>query len=265
MLRSMTIYPLRAAVRGLVTAVLAVGITTASACQGQPATAPGLPEGNVRVLFIGNSLTYTNDLPSLYLALARQVGHDSVQAAQIAYPDFALEDHWQDGTARRSLAANRWEYVVMQQGSSALPASQVHLRTWASQFAPAIRASGAQPVMLMVWPTMSRSFDFPNVLQSYRDAAAAIGGIFAPAGDGWTAYGSLDRLYSDALHPSVQGTYIAAVVLLERTLGIQPEQLPPNIPGVPGLNEGEVRALQQAARVALTRNVARPSNRQQPE
>ena len=236
------------------------------ACHGkQPLTAPGFPDGSTRVLFIGNSLTYTNDLPSMYLALARQAGNDSVHAAQIAYPDFALEDHWQDGTARRSLMDNRWEYVVMQQGSSALPESQVHLRTWSQQFAPLVRASGAQPVMFMVWPMMTRQFDFPNVLQSYRDAAAAINGIFAPAGDGWTAHGAMESLYSDNLHPSIRGTYIAALVLLERTLSIQPEALPPNVPGVPGFNEGEVRAMQQAARVALQRNVARPSNRQVPE
>jgi hypothetical protein len=244
-------------------AVLLCGV--ASACRGKPSTAPGFPDGRTRVLFIGNSLTYTNNLPSMYLALARQAGNDSVVAAQITFPDYALEDHWAEGSARRSLQTSRWEYVIMQQGSSALPASQLHLRTWAEQFAPLVRAAGAQPVMFMVWPTSGRVFDFPNVLQSYRDAAASIGGIFAPAGDAWTAHGALESLYSDGLHPSVRGTYIAALVLLERTLNIQPEQLPASVPGVPSIAEAEVRAMQQAARVALQRNVSRPSNRQVPQ
>lgn len=253
-------------VRRLVAATFAVLLCVASsACRGKPLTAPGFPDGRTRVLFIGNSLTYTNNLPSMYLALARLAGNDSVEAAQIAFPDYALEDHWAEGSARRSLQTSRWEYVIMQQGSSALPASQLHLRTWAEQFAPLVRAAGAQPVMFMVWPTSGRIFDFPNVLQSYRDAAASIGGIFAPAGDGWTAHGALESLYSDGLHPSVRGTYIAAVVLLERTLNIQPEQLPANVPGVPSITEAEVRAMQQAARVALQRNVTRPSNRQVPQ
>ena len=113
--------------------------------------------------------------------------------------------------------------------------------------------------MYMVWPQTNRLGDFPAVLQSYRDAASAINGIFAPAGDGWTAYGTLQNLYSsDGLHPSPAGTYIAALVLLERTVGIRPEQLPANIPGVP-MAEAEVRALQLAARVALDRNPARPT------
>jgi len=230
-----------------------------SACHGKPLTAPGFPDGGTRVLFIGNSLTYTNSLPGMFVAVARLGGNDSVDVAQVAFPDFALEDHWAEGSARQSLAAHRWEFVVMQQGSSALPASQVNLRTWADRFAPLVRSAGAVPVMLMVWPSTARPFDFPNVLQSYRDAAGSIGGVFAPAGDGWTAHGSLESLYSDGLHPSVRGTYIAAIVLLERTLGIRPEQLPATVPGAPSISETEVRAMQQAARVALDRNPARPS------
>lgn len=229
----------------------------ASACHGKALTAPGFADG-VRVLFIGNSLTYVNDLPGMFVALARLAGDDRVQAQSVAFPDYALEDHWAEGTAKRSLADHRWEFVVMQQGSSALPSSQLNLRTWAVQFAPLIRNAGAVPVLFMVWPTSSRLSDFPAVQQSYRDAASATSGVFAPAGDAWVAYGNLSQLYSaDGLHPTIAGTYIAALVLLDRTIGIHPEQLPASIPGSP-LAAAEVRALQQAARVALDRNPARP-------
>lgn len=224
-------------------------------------TAPGFASGGTRVLFIGNSLTFTNNLPGMFEALARQAGINDVKVASVAYPDFALEDHWAEGTALKSLDNNKWEYVVMQQGSSALPASQINLRTWAAQFAPRIRASGAVPVMFMVWPTTSRLFDFTAVQTSYRDAAAAIDGIFAPAGDAWVAFGnasgSVYPMYSsDGLHPSVRGTYVSALVLLERIRGVKPEQLPAEIPGTP-MAENEVRALQQASRTALDRNPAR--------
>lgn len=230
----------------------------ASACAGKSITGTGFREGTARVLFVGNSLTYSNSLPSMFLALAKLGGDDEVQASSIAYPDFSLEDHWSDGTVKRALAENKWEYVVMQQGSSALPESQINLRTWTARFAPLIRESGAQPVLFMVWPMANRMFDFPNVLNSYRNAAATVGGIFAPAGDAWTVYGSTLDLYSfDGLHPSVYGTYVSALVLLERVRGIRPDQLPATIPGY-NVDEPTVRALQAAARVALDRNPARP-------
>lgn len=233
-------------------------LLTVVACGSSSPAAPSIPVGATRVLFIGNSLTYVNGLPGMFVALAKLGGDQNVYAETVAFPDYALEDHWAQGTARRTLAEHPWEFVVMQQGSSALPESQVNLRTWSLQFAPLIRAAGATPVMYMVWPFASRTFDFPGVLQSYRNAASAINGIFAPAGDGWTAFGDLNALYSaDGLHPTVQGTYIAALVLLERIRGIRPDQLPATIPGS-SISESEVRALQQAARRALDRNDARP-------
>lgn len=226
-------------------------------CKSAP-TAPGFPDGNVRVLFIGNSLTYTNDLPGMFMAVAQQAGRNDVRAASVAFADFALEDHWAEGTALSSLAKNRWEYVVLQQGSSALAASQTNLRMWSLQFDPKIRAAGAMPVMFMVWPTIDRSFDFPAVRDSYTNAAFAVDGLFAPAGDAWVAYGTPDALYSaDGLHPTVAGTYLAALVLLERTVGIRPELLPSSIPGS-AIGSDQVRALQRAARTALDRNPARP-------
>jgi hypothetical protein len=235
--------------------MLAVG---AGGCLGRTPTGTGFPDGNARVLFVGNSLTYSNNLPSMFLALARMAGDTDVQASSIANPDYGLEDHWADGVVQRSLSEHQWEFVVMQQGSSALPASQVNLKTWTGRFAPLIRAAGAEPVLFMVWPFSSREFDFPNVLHSYREAAASVNGIFAPAGDAWTAFGSYALMYSgDGLHPSIYGTYVSALVLLERVRGISPEQLPPTIPGITA-SEETVRSLQAAARTALDRNPSRP-------
>jgi hypothetical protein len=44
------------------------------------------------VLFIGNSLTYTNDLPGTVAALASQVS-DTIRVQSVALPNLALIDH----------------------------------------------------------------------------------------------------------------------------------------------------------------------------
>lgn len=242
--------------------VPAVTILTA-ACLGQTGpTDHDFPPGTTRVLFVGNSLTYTNDLPAMVTAVAKLAGNSSIGTAVVAYPNYALEDHWAEGTARTFLGRHPWEWVVMQQGPSSLPESQVHLATWATQFAPAIRAAGAEPVLYMVWPASTRPGDFPGVLASYRNAAAGIGGVFAPAGDAWLAAWEVNSQFGlygpDGFHPSVAGTYLAALVILERIAGIDPLQVPPTIPGS-STSEATVRILQQAARTALDRNPARPA------
>ncbi len=230
-------------------------------------TPPGFPDGKTRVLFIGNSLTYTNDLPTMIKAVARLGGDTSIATASVAFPNFALEDHWNEGSAAKALAGSRWEFVVMQQGPSSLPENQANLATWAGRFDPLIRGAGADPVLYMVWPSAARAGDFPGVLAGYRNAAAAVGGRFAPAGDAWLAAWALDpatALYGgDGFHPSVSGTYLAALVILGRIKGLDPMTLPATIPfdgGSLSLPEARVRLLQQAAATALSRNPDRPTS-----
>ncbi len=224
----------------------------------------GIPSlvGNRRVLFIGNSHTYQNDLPGMLVALARASGDTALRAGAVAYPNFALEDHYAQGDALKALTRSTWEYVVMQQGTSAHPESQTHLAFWAQQFDPLIRSAGAEPVMYQIWPLASQRYNADAALTSYFNAAAAIAGIHAPAGDAFTA--ALDSApgiavyHVDGLHASPRGTYLAAVVILARLGGAEPLTLPPTIPGF-SEDTAIVRRLQRAATEALARTEARPT------
>jgi len=236
-----------------------------TSCLGGGPTVPSLPPGGVRVLFIGNSLTYVNDLPGMVQRLARLAGNTDLATASVAFPNYALEDHWSEGTARAALVQRDWEFVVLQQGPSSLPQNQVHLATWSGQFAPLIRAAGAEPVLYMVWPSLARFDDFPEVRNSYRNAAEVVEGIFAPAGDAWMAMWETEPapgLYSgDGFHPSQLGTYLAALVILARLTNIDPTTLPPVIPhqgGQTPLAPELAERLQAAAETALARNPTRP-------
>src|SRR5687767_1497531 len=160
-----------------------IALSMISACS--LGTEPDAPEGAVRVLFIGNSLTYENDLPRTVAQLAASAGLPQCFCVTVAYPNFALEDHWYDGDAVGRLEEQTWDFVVMQQGPSALASSREHLVQWAEVFGELIDENGAQAIMYGVWPQLDRSFDFPNVRDSYRAAADAIGALFAPAGEAW--------------------------------------------------------------------------------
>jgi hypothetical protein len=202
----------------------AVPVATLVACS--LGTAPDAPEGSVKVLFIGNSLTYQNDLPLTVGQLALSAGLPECYCVAIAYPDFALEDHYDFGDAVRALEDESWDYVVMQQGPSALASSRANLITWAGVFGDMIDENGAQSVMYGVWPEYERLSEFPNVTESYRQAANAIGALFAPAGEAWLNAWEQDStlpLYAaDDFHPSTMGTYLAALTVFERIYGHTP-------------------------------------------
>ena len=77
-----------------------------------PATAADPPADSLRVLFIGNSLTYFNDLPAMLAALAKAGGLPPLSWEGILVPGASLEDQWRSGEARRAIARGKWNVVV---------------------------------------------------------------------------------------------------------------------------------------------------------
>jgi hypothetical protein len=177
---------------------------------------------SLRVLFVGNSLTASNDLPAHVAALASATGR-KLEYRTVAFGGYSLEDHWNNGDARNALASGRWDLVVMQQGPSAFPESQADLRLWATRFADEARAHGTRPALLTVWPEGWRAAALPEVIKGYARAAAAAGAVLFPAGAAWQlAWRCHARapLYGpDDFHPSETGTYAAALVLYGRLYG----------------------------------------------
>jgi len=200
----------------------------------------------LRVLFIGNSLTAANDLPGMVEAMGRAAGVE-VRCAAVAKPNFSLEDHWNDGEARRAIARGGWSYVVLQQGPSALPESRVLLHEYARRFDGEIRRAKARPALFMVWPSDARRGDRDGVSRSYTGAAALIGGELFPVGEAWRAAWRRDpglALYGpDGFHPSRLGSSLAALVILNGLTG----RLPPAA-ALPGVSAHDFATLLAAAR-----------------
>ena len=172
------------------------------------------PPGPVRVLFIGNSLTASTDIPGSLAKLARAMGRDVV-AESVTANDASLEDHWRDGRAQARIA-ERWDFVVLQQGPSSRPESRASLLDYARRFAAPIRAAGARAVIFSAWPAANRVQDFPEAIRSHRLAAEAIDAVIAPVAESWLRALSADRrlrLYADGLHASSLGGDLAVLVL----------------------------------------------------
>lgn len=216
--------------------VWAALLMSAPASCGSNSTGPTLPDADLRILFIGNSLTSTNNLPGLVQALAQANGRSMSQVAVTA-PNFSLEEHWQTGIAAE-IRRLRPDVVVMQQGPSSLPASRAHLIHWAGLVAGVAREVGAVPTLYMVWPDASRLFAFPDVAGSYAAAAEAVGGDLLPAGGTWLKAWDLDAslgLYGpDGFHPSYLGTLAAAWTIYAVLFNVEPSDLPVLADGVTG-------------------------------
>jgi hypothetical protein len=225
----------------------------------QAVVQPDLSGTGPRVLFIGNSLTYYNDLPGMVAALSRAAGDTApLVVGSLTAPGFALEDHLADGNASRAIATGGWNVVVLQQGPSSLPESRQILIRDTRIFAEQIRAVGAEPALYSVWPERSRFNDFDRASESYRLAADTVDGLLFPAGEAWRAAWRRDStlpLYGpDEFHPSSLGTYLAALVIYARLRNRSAVGLPAEVSvGNQSVRVAPARALllQQAADEAL--------------
>ncbi len=232
-------------------------VVALTACHSS--TDPERPQvDGVRVLFIGNSLTYTNDLPSMVAELGR-VNGVAIVTTSVALGGTALVDHLTMGPAVGEIARGGWNAVVMQQGPTPAGICRDTLVLATRAFATRIRAVGATPATLMSWPASTRRADFPEVYQSALSASTAVQGLFLPAGQAWlNAWRDAPQLAlygPDGFHPGPLGTYLAALVVFEGVTGVDARRLSPVArvnDGFTIVPEATVRLMQRAAHDALT-------------
>lgn len=228
----------------------ALSLALLISCGGGDAGAPPPFSGEqLRVLFVGNSLTYDNDLPTMTAQLAASADAPPMVVGRVIRSGFSLGDHWAEGAVQGMLSQGGWDFVVLQQGPSALPESQADLLASTRKFANVAKNYGTRVALLMVWPDVNRPAAFDSVRMSYANAAAAVDGIFVPAGEAWRAAWRRDptlELYgSDGFHPSLMGSYLAALTLYEQLYG----RSPIGVSGA-GVDADKVTLLQESAAAA---------------
>lgn len=203
--------------------------TLAAFASARGRAAPPTQSQPARVLFIGNSLTYANNLPAMIDAIVSQSGGE-ITSRTVAFPDFGLEEHWNDGRAMRVLREGKWTLVVLQQGPSSLLESRVILRDYTQRFARVAKERGAHVALFSVWPPRSRAAAFDAVSESYRLAAQDVGGLLIPVGEAIRAAlrrdATLPLFEADGFHPSRLGSYLAALVFFHHITGRPPATAP---------------------------------------
>jgi len=170
----------------------------------------------INVLFLGNSLTYSNNVPELVKVIA---SCDSVEMTyrSMCFPNYALVDHWDDGIAQQEIKSGAYDFVIVQQGPSSQEEGRTYLMDYGLKFDSLCDQHNTKLVSYMVWPAKARSVDFPEVFKSYKLLADSTKGIFSPAGNAWLKvweYNPDFRLYDeDNFHPHYNGSLLAAMVI----------------------------------------------------
>ncbi len=213
---------------GVLAATLFAFTAPVTVTEGQSASTCD-PARTLRVLFIGNSYTYVNNVPQLVEQIAATLRGPCVQTGMIAPGGATLRVHWETDSARRRIDEAQWTHVVLQDQSTfgeqwwvdgrfRVGDSAAELMEYATRFAGRVKVVGARPVIFAHWTDDGaperdqRALDF-----SFDRVARATGSTLAPVGlaiktlarEGWSS----SPYHADGHHLSPTGSYMTALML----------------------------------------------------
>jgi len=258
-------------------ALVALVLVTALSSAARPETQEARP---LRVLFVGNSYTYFQNLPAVLASLARGAGR-ALETRMVAPGGWRLRDHL-EGEAPGVLAEGGWDVVVLQEqstlGSNLYVDGQTRVgddsvyRPAVERWAAAVTAAGARPLLYLTWARRHAPEDQATLDAAVHAAAAATGADVAPVGPAWALARArrpeLELYIQDGSHPTPAGTYLAACTFYATLFDASPVGLAPRASGTPvdldteaeragetavlvDLDPADARVLQQAAWDAL--------------
>ncbi len=172
---------------------------------------------SIRVLFIGNSHTYVNGVPKLFLDLAKQNDIDCT-VTMITHPGWKLSQHTADPEAEFNILHGGYDYVVLQEHTHPFVP---HEEFYASirKLVGWIRQTPATPVLYMTWAEKTKPENQAELCEVFTNMANETGALLAPVGAEWWKYREANpdvELYSpDGGHASPAGSSLAARVIFE--------------------------------------------------
>jgi hypothetical protein len=209
-------------------------------------TVSGTPIKTLKILFIGNSFTYVNDLPAMLVQIASSDSTNTIQMEVQSTTGTAahLLRMWEDGVSLPLLQSKHWDYVVLQEHSCWICTQKDIDETYSSmnQWVWAAGSVSAKPVFFETWSDKAgnRIYTDPHyvlygqdpdkVQQTIHTYAANLAKSYqmdvVPVGDYWAyvrAQPGAPELYSgDLHHPSPAGTYLADLLFYRYFTGNMP-------------------------------------------
>jgi len=183
-----------------------------------------------KVLFLGNSYTYVNNLPQMIADAASSTG-DTLIFDSYTPGGYTLLAHSTDTTSLAKIAQGTWDYVVLQEQSQ-LPSFQDYSQfsigardvcSYINKYNPCARTmfymtwgrQNGDTLNCPVWPPVCTYQGMDSLLHlRYMEVALNNNAGVSPVGAVWKYvrqnFPGIVLYQSDGSHPSVAGTYIAA-------------------------------------------------------
>ena len=169
----------------------------------------------IKVLFIGNSHTYYNNMPSLVKRRLDEEGYDC-HVTMLAHPGWFLAQHVEDPEAKFNILFGAYDYVVLQEYAHPFGPEEKFfeavrtLTSWAKE-------SGATSVIYLTWAQKNEPEAQQRMTDAHKKIAEETGSLLAHVGDEWWSYMhswlDLEMYDEDGAQASPAGSDFAAKMI----------------------------------------------------
>ena len=203
----------------------------------------------VKALFLGNSYTYTNNLPLTIAGLALSAGDTLVYNSNTP-GGYTLQQHCSNSTTLSLIAEGDWDYVILQEQSQlpSFPDEQVAMDVYpyAKRLDSLVKVHNecAKTVFYMTWgrkngdamncavfPPLCTYEGMDSLLQlRYSIMADSNNALLSPVASVWrnirADHPEIELYVADESHPSPEGTFAAACTFYSMLFGKDPVSCP---------------------------------------
>ena len=171
-----------------------------------------MAKNTLRILFIGNSHTYVNDMPIMVQRRAEDEGYDCT-VTMMAHAGWFLAQHAEEPDVRFNILYGNYDYVVLQEHAHPFGPEE-KFREAAVALNKMIREAGSVPVIYECWARKAEPEMQEKMNAAHRRIAEEIDALIAPVGEDWWSYKQswpdLEMYADDGEHASVAGSDFAA-------------------------------------------------------
>jgi tetratricopeptide (TPR) repeat protein/lysophospholipase L1-like esterase len=220
----------------------------------------------LKVLFIGSSHTYREDIPGLVTKIAESAPADKprIIAGDFVRMGTGINTFWNAGdapdTARGVISAEPWDAVVFE---TFYTMKSDDILKYGTLFADLIRSRKARPVLYE--SPIAQASVYPDAYQQFHDNNVALANALkvplAPSVHAWMQFlgphptaEQFGTVYADWIHAAPKGAYMTACSIYSALTGFSPVGL-----AHPNLSDADAAALQQAAWKAFQESNPNPT------
>ena len=177
----------------------------------------------MKVLFVGNSHTYVNDMPELFARFVEKTTGEKPEVVMLAYAGRDYDWHLREYTSLRfNLMYGGYDYCVLQQAAHPYPPVENTLKTGA-EIMDLCHRCGVKPVVYMTWAEKRFPGNQQKMIDTCEKLAGENGALLAPIGHVWQKVQhtrpDIELYHTDGEHAGPYGDFLIAAVLCRLLTG----------------------------------------------